>query len=136
LREHRGDDHVAANVAAGVSGVAAHVLLVAEGRIERDDLQPHRGWTDDEWSACVADLEACGWLADGRLTPAGTEVRRWVEERTDALGDQPWDEVGEAVAERVLALLRPMALRIIDAAGIPMPNPMGVPRPAPPTIEG
>lgn len=130
LREHRGDGHVAALVAAGLSGLDAHVTVVASGAVPRDRLQGARGWTDDEWAAAEAGLRARGWLdADGSLTEVGRAGRREVEDRTDRLAAVPWRVLGQDDAERLHALVRPVARAIVDGGAIPYPNPIGVPAP-------
>ena len=45
LREHRGDGHVAALTAAGLDGLDAHVLIVAEQGRSAEDMMRTRGWT-------------------------------------------------------------------------------------------
>jgi hypothetical protein len=130
LREHRGDGHVAALVAAGLDGCEAHLTLVGAGTVPASELQPNRGWTDDEWAAARDRLVARGLLDEsGRLTPAGTELRAWVEERTDALALAPWRSLGEADAERLLELLDQPVRDVVDGGGVPFPNPMGLPSP-------
>ncbi len=54
LREHRGDGHVAALVAADVDAPEALVLrtAVVPGTL-REQFQPARGWTDAEWTAAA-----------------------------------------------------------------------------------
>jgi len=128
VREHRGDGHVAALVAGGIDGCEAHALMVAAGRIRREALQPHRGWTDEEWDGALARLRARGWLdAVGAVTAAGREARAGVEALTDRLAAAPWDHLGAESTARLAALLAPLVERI-DAAGvIPYPNPMGLP---------
>jgi hypothetical protein len=129
LREHRGDGHVAATLAAGLDGLGAHVLVAAEGRVPRSALQPNRGWSDAEWADSEADLTDRDWIEGGEPTEIGRAVRSEIEDRTDALADGPWHGVGDDATERVIDLVRPLAERIIDHGGIPIPNPMGVPRP-------
>jgi hypothetical protein len=48
LREHRGDGHFAALVTAGIDGCEALVLRCALD-LRREDVQPARGWTDEQW---------------------------------------------------------------------------------------
>jgi hypothetical protein len=89
LREHRGDGHVAALVAAGLDGCQAHVSFVATGAISRSVLQPSRGWTDEEWEAAERALIERGWLDEadtGVLTPTGAAARREIEEAHRRLG--------------------------------------------------
>src|SRR6266568_1974012 len=66
LREHRGDGHFAALVAADIDGCEALVLRTGAD-LAREQLQPVRGWTDEEWEQAAARLIGRGWLAeDGR----------------------------------------------------------------------
>jgi hypothetical protein len=128
LREHRGDGHVVALSAAGLDGCESHVTLVAAGALDREVLQPARGWTDEEWQNAVARLQARGWLdGDGRITDAGRTGRREVERRTDELALGPWRALGDEGAARVLELATPFARELADRGAFPVPNPIGVP---------
>ena len=130
LREHRGDGHVAALVAAGLDGCEAHLTLAGTGTVPASELQPHRGWSDDEWREARDRLVERGLLDDGgMLTPAGAEVRGWVEERTDEAALAPWLSLGKVASERLLTLLEAPVRRVVEGGGVPFPNPMGMPRP-------
>lgn len=130
LREHRGDGHVAALVDAELDGCQAHALAAAGGVTPRQALQPHRGWSDEEWHQAEQALRERGWLdVRGALTEAGRAARARVETRTDTLALPPLRHLGAARAERLIALLEPMATAVRDAEAIPFPNPMGLPRP-------
>ncbi len=131
LREHRGDGHVVANVAAGIDGLEAHVLQAASGAVPRDWLQRARGWTDDDWTAAAARLQARGWIQGDSLTPAGALVRAEVERVTDELAAAPWSTLGPAATAALAAGLRPLTEAVIESGEIPFPNPIGVPRPSP-----
>ncbi|GGQ25579.1 SCO6745 family protein [Streptomyces roseolilacinus] len=124
LREHRGDGHVAALVAADLDGCEA-LALRAGTDLPRAELQPYRGWTDEEWAAAVARLAARGLLApDGTATEAGRRLRTRVEAATDAAASRPWagDPAG---TEAVAAALAPLAAGC--ARALRFPNPIGVP---------
>jgi hypothetical protein len=126
LREHRGDGHIAALVAAEITGCQALVLRDALHG-DREQLQPNRGWTDGEWDAAARALAQRGWLDhDGRPTATGQAAHRAVEDRTDQLAAQPWTTLSSADQNRLSDLLTPLA----DAAGavVPYPNAMGLPR--------
>jgi hypothetical protein len=130
LREHRGDGHVLAAVALGLRGLDAGVTHVATGVTQREMLQKSRGWTDDEWDASVRRLQDGGYLTiDGRLTGHGEELRRELEETTDRLAAGPVEQVGRRGIEKIIELATPLARRIIDDSIVPVPNPIGVPRP-------
>ena len=131
LREHRGDGHVAALVAAGLDGCEAHGTLVATGAVPASQLQPNRGWSDDEWAAARDRLTARGILAgDGSLTSEGAALRQRVEDMTDDLALAPWKAIGERAAERLIDLLERPVRAIVRGSGVPFPNPMGLPAPA------
>jgi hypothetical protein len=129
LREHRGDGHVLAAVHAGLGGLETTLTHIGDGVLGRADIQPHRGWSDAQWDAAVERLRARGILdPDGRLTEAGRELRRRIEADTDRLAAAPVVELGDDV-ERLLELAVPLSRAVIDRGVVPVPNPMGVPRP-------
>ncbi len=130
LREHRGDGHVLAGVTAGLSGLDATLTLVATGAVPREAIQPNRGWTDDDWDESVLRLQAAGLLDDGgQLTEAGRALRRTIEDATDRLAAAPVERLGPARAERVIDVAAPISRRLIDDGLVPVPNPIGAPRP-------
>jgi hypothetical protein len=130
LREHRGDGHVLASVGAGLRGLDATVSFVATGVITRELIQPSRGWSDDDWTQSQRRLRARGILdRDGRLTKTGGALRRDIEELTDRLAAAPVERLGETGIERAIELAAPISRHLIDTGVIPVPNPIGAPRP-------
>jgi len=128
LREHRGDGHVVALTAAGVDGCESHVSLVAAGALNREVLQPNRGWTDEEWEAAAGRLWDRGWLAeDGTVSEAGRAARHEIERHTDELALGPWQALGDTRSERLAELVTPFTRRIVDNGAFPVPNPIGAP---------
>jgi hypothetical protein len=141
LREHRGDGHVAALVAADLGGVEALALRAAVDRAgdgagsrvvagwTREQMQPARGWTDADWDAADSRLAGRGLLAaDGAATAAGLALHREVEVATDRCAARPWAALGPARLAELTGLLEPIARAC--AAALPVPNPVGVPAPA------
>jgi hypothetical protein len=129
-REHRGDGHVAALTANGVGPCEAHVLRLAADGSPLDTIQPYRGWSADDWAASIEQLRIRQWLdATGNLTPRGRAVREEVEAATDRLASEPLAYLSEADHERLVAGLRLVTGRLVDAGEIPYPNPIGVPQP-------
>ncbi|MEV4742971.1 hypothetical protein [Streptomyces sp. NPDC049555] len=123
LREHRGDGHVAALVAAGLDGCESLVLR-AGSDVPRSELQPYRGWTDEEWEAAARRLAARGLLgADARVTEAGQALLAGVEEATDRAAGRALEGAPDA---ELAAALAPLA-RACTAA-LRFPNPIGLPR--------
>jgi hypothetical protein len=130
LREHRGDGHVLAAVSAGLGGLDATLTLVATGAITREVIQPNRGWSDEDWEGSLRHLQARGTLdRDGRLTRAGGALRREIEDLTDRLAAGPVEQLGETGVERAIDLALPISRHLIDSGVVPVPNPIGAPRP-------
>jgi hypothetical protein len=128
LREHRGDGHVAALVAAGLDGCEA-LALRAGLDLSRELLRPIRDWSEAEWDQAAARLARRGWLSPGgQATPAGAAAYRAVEDATDLAAARPWEQLGPAGTGRLAALLLPIARAC--AAELPFPNPVGLPAPA------
>jgi hypothetical protein len=135
LREHRGDGHAAALVAADIDG--AEALALRDGLEQaaagpapdggaRARMLPIRGWTDDQWDAAIARLAGRGLLRpDGTATRAGADLRAAVEEATDAAAARPWAALAASAADELADSLLPIALAC--ATAVPYPNPIGVP---------
>jgi hypothetical protein len=140
LREHRGDGHIAALVAADIDGPEALALRAgvdlaaggAQGQSAggwgRGQLQPARGWTDEEWDAAVTRLTARGLLQPGgSATAAGAKLHERIELATDRAAARPWAALGGEAARELARLLLPVARAC--AVALPYPNPVGVPAP-------
>jgi hypothetical protein len=125
LREHRGDGHVAALVAADVSGIESLVWRAGID-LPRAVLQENRGWTDEEWDAAVRRLRDRGWLdADAKVTAEGRRAHDEVEAATDRAALRPWQVTGADATARLEALLDPLALACRDV--FPAETPLGLP---------
>jgi hypothetical protein len=130
LREHRGDGHVMACVGAGLRGLDASVTHVATGAYPRSLIQPTRGWTDEDWAASERRLQARGLLdSGGRLTKSGGSLRRDIESLTDRLAAGPVERIGETGIKEAIMLAAPVSRSLMDGGVVPVPNPVGVPRP-------
>lgn len=138
LREHRGDGHIAALVAADLDAPEALALRAGVDRASdvshvvagwrREQMQPARGWTDKEWDAAGARLGDRGLLQpDGTATAAGVALHQDIEHATDVAAARPWTALGDGQLEELAGLLRPVT--IACAAVLPVPNPVGVPAP-------
>ena len=117
LREYRGDGHIAALVAAGITGLEAGVLHCAlESTWTRKAWQATRAYSDDEWDAAEASLVERDWLSEpGVLSASGTERREAVEAATDVMGLAPWEALGEARTARLVELVKPLSRAVVDA---------------------
>jgi hypothetical protein len=131
LREHRGDGHVAALLAAGISGREAHVLHSAAGRVAREVLTISRDYTDEEWDALTERLIARGLLtSDGGLSDEGRALKDDVEARTDRLALSAYDALSDDEVRRLTDLTKPLARAVVAAGDIGSLNPIGLGLPA------
>jgi hypothetical protein len=121
LREHRGDGHVSALVAAELSGLEALVSHTATGQgFVTEFAQASRGWSEEEWKSAAEALTARGVLgADGALAPAGEELRAQVEEETDRLAAAPWQHLGDEGTEEVVRIGAAMTRLAVKAGAFP-----------------
>jgi hypothetical protein len=121
LREHRGDGHICALMAAGLSGLEALVSHVATGQgFLPEFARSNRGWSQDQWDAATADLEARGLLdPGGALTEAGLTRRAQIEDDTDRMAAPPWRHLGDERTEEVVRIGKAMTRAAVTAGAFP-----------------
>jgi hypothetical protein len=125
LREHRGDGHFAALAAADIDGCEAVVLRCGLD-LRKEDLQPVRGWTDEQWDAARGRLASRGWMRpDGALTDTGRDAHMAVEAATDLAASRPWARLGPKATAETIKVLTPLAQAC--ASVLPSRSPSGVP---------
>ncbi len=113
LREYRGDSHLAACLAAGLSGLESNILTELWIGWEPLAYTATRGWSDEAMAQAMAALRERGLADGGTLTEAGKRVRDSIEEATDAamrpltaaIGGELDDVVERCteIAERIVA---------------------------------
>ncbi|MGC5320417.1 SCO6745 family protein [Micromonospora arida] len=124
LREHRGDGHVAALVAAGLDPVETLAWRVAEGMSPVNLFG--RGWSEEQWGAARERLVQRGWLtSDGAATDHSRAAFQAVEDATDRAAAHPWEALGRDDTNRLRELLEPMARACHTL--IPEGSPIGLP---------
>ncbi len=121
LREHRGDGHIAALLAAGLDPLEALVSHTATGKgFTSKWALDTRGWTREEWDAAAVRLKDRGLLdAEGELTEAGTELRKDLEESTDRMDTAPYEHLGAAGVERLTELASGFLMTALGAGAFP-----------------
>jgi hypothetical protein len=121
LREHRGDGHLAALVAAGIDGVQANQLT--ELWVGWDPLAytGSRAWSPESMAAGTSSLESRGLVADGALTDAGRALREDLETATDTSVRAAVEAIGDDL-DRVVARLDEWATAIVERGWFP-PDP-------------
>ncbi|MFD4502901.1 hypothetical protein [Streptomyces sp. NPDC058457] len=121
LREHRGDGHLAALLAAGLDGLEAVVTHTATGKgMAPKWVFATRGWSQDDWDAAVARLRERGLLdAAGELTGAGVALRAEIEAETDRLDRAPYERLGADGVGRLTELAAGFARAAVAAGAFP-----------------
>ncbi|GAA1361121.1 SCO6745 family protein [Streptomyces beijiangensis] len=121
LREHRGDAHLTALLAAGLDPLEALVSHTATGKgTALRWVLATRGWTRTEWDAAVERLRTRGLLdADGKLTEAGTQLRRDLETETDRLDAAPYEHLGAEGVARLTELAGGFLMTAFAAGAFP-----------------
>ena len=118
VREHRGDAHAAAAVAAGLGAVEMNVLTELWTGMPLGAYSGSRGWSPEAIGAATVRLEQRGWVRDGALTGAGREQRRAVEAATD-LAEQPVVEALGDDLPSVVERLDAWSTRCVAAGAFP-----------------
>ncbi|MER5363174.1 hypothetical protein [Streptomyces sp. NPDC002785] len=121
LREHRGDGHLAALVAAGLDPVEALVSHTATGKgMNPNWILATRGWHRSDWDAAVERLRGRGLLdGEGELTEAGVALRADLEEATDRMDRAPYEHLGAEGVERLTELARGFLFTAASAGAFP-----------------
>lgn len=134
LREHRGDGHVAALLAADLDVPESEVLMAAWAgdRLDLPMLRRTRGITDESWAAARARLAARGLLTGtGGLTDAGRSLRDRTEAVTDTAAAAPYARLGRDGTRRLWQLTGDLSQALLDAGRIRSVTPVGAPWPPP-----
>lgn len=118
VREHRGDSHVAAALAAGLSAVEMNVLTELWIGMPLLSYTATRGWPPEAMQHAVGRLESRGWVRDGGLTDQGRAGRVSIERRTDEQEQPIVDALGDRLDE-VCARLNGWGQRCIEAGAFP-----------------
>ncbi|WP_433800922.1 SCO6745 family protein [Actinomycetospora sp. CA-084318] len=120
-REHRGDAHLGACVAAGIDGLEANILTELRAGFDLYEYTGTRGWSPEAMDAAAARLTARGLLADGALTAAGRDARQQIEAATDLAQHRVVEALGSGLDDLV-ATLGAWADRVVAAGWFP-PDP-------------
>lgn len=103
FREHRGDSHVAACVAAGIDPVEMNVMTELYVGMPLASYSASRGWDEATLQAAATRLQDRGLLDNGALTAAGQTFRASIEDRTDDAQQSIIDAIGDDLDSAVEA---------------------------------
>ncbi|NMO93222.1 SCO6745 family protein [Actinomycetospora sp. TBRC 11914] len=122
LREHRGDGHIAALLAAGIGGTESHVLSALDMGIHpAESFGRIHHLPKQRLAAVMAGLRERGLIDDdGRFTDAGRATKQRIEDLTDELAAPPFDALPDAELDELVRDLEPLTTTLV-AAGIPSP---------------
>lgn len=119
VREHRGDGHTAAWIAAGCDPIEITVLTELWWGVEIGSYIRTRGWSDDQVEQAVERLTARGLVRDRAFTDEGRSFRREIERATDAMESPVVNALGDDAGE-LFAILEPWPRAIVEAGGYPV----------------
>ncbi|MET0701508.1 MAG: hypothetical protein ABWY93_17785 [Mycobacterium sp.] len=127
LREHRGDGHIAALLAAGVSGRESNVLHSAAGGVPAAFIRRSRDYDDEEWQGCCDSLAQRGLLeADMSLTAAGHDLKEHIEAVTNTVALSALDALDDREVETLFNTLGPITRLVVSGGDLPAETPMGL----------
>lgn len=113
LREHRGDVHNVALVAAGIGGTEAHVLGALYTRIPAEKYGRVNHLPAAQLAAVVDGMRARGLIdASGGLSGAGRETRERIESLTDELDAPAYASLTPAELDQLVADLEPISVAL------------------------
>jgi hypothetical protein len=118
VREHRGDSHVAACVAAGLGPCEMNIVTELWVGYSMGEYSNTRGWSSEVTEAAIAHLTVAGLIANWELTDDGRDFRATVEQRTDAAQRTLVEALGDRL-EPLLATVGPWSDRCIAAGVFP-----------------
>ena len=118
VREHRGDGHIAACIAAGLDPVAMNVLTELWVGMPFGTYSATRGWTPDQLAAAADRLRSDGLLDGDALTARGREWRDGLEATTDSTQAPLIAAIGSPLDD-IVAQLDEWSGRCIAAGAFP-----------------
>jgi hypothetical protein len=118
VREHRGDSHIAAWLAADLDAIEVGVLTDPWRGQPLKSWVRTRGWTEDELDATCDSLRSRGLLEGDDLTNAGRALRDDIEAATDVMERRMIDALGDD-ADRFFTLLDGWCELVVAAGGYP-----------------
>jgi hypothetical protein len=116
LREHRGDGHICALMAARIGGLEAHVLLAIDAGIPARSFGRIHHLPSTLLTDLIDQMKDRGLIEDeATFTPAGRQAKDRVEALTDELAVAPYEVLETAELDELMAALEPLAQQLIAA---------------------
>jgi hypothetical protein len=118
VREHRGDGHLGALVAAGLDAVEANVLTERWLGFAVGEYSVTRGFGSEALADGVSRLQARGWMEGDELTDSGRAARAAIEASTD-VGQQALIQACGDDLDEVVASAAEISTRLVEARSFP-----------------
>jgi hypothetical protein len=116
LREHRGDGHIAALVVEGVGGLEAHALFALDMNMPAGKFGRIHHLPAAQLAALTGGMRDRGLIGDdGWLSEQGRAAKQRVESLTDDLAAKPYESLEPDELEELMAILEPLATRLVAA---------------------
>ena len=117
LREHRGDGHVAALIAAGIGGTEAHVLHALSEGMPAEKFGRVHHLPAARLARVVNGMRARGLIDEtGWLSDTGRTTKERIESLTDELALPTYSSLAPSELDQLIADLEPITAAL-DAAG-------------------
>jgi hypothetical protein len=118
LREHRGDGHIVALMAAGIGGLESHVLCALDmGIYPAESFGRIHHLPRARLAELMDGLRRRGLIDEsGHLTEAGRAAKDRIESLTDALAAAPYEILDPDELDELTRALEPMSRRLEAAA--------------------
>ena len=120
-REHRGDSHIAACVAAGLDPVEMNIVTELWVGMPIHTYSATRGWSAEQLGAAAERLRARGHMEGDELSSAGMTFRSEIEATTDRL-EQPLInalDAGPVPSGTLIEMLGEWSQRCVAAGAFP-----------------
>ncbi|MEO5898785.1 MAG: hypothetical protein ABIR68_01475 [Ilumatobacteraceae bacterium] len=118
VREHRGDGHLAAAIAAGYELRTLNVLTELWLGFAPGEYSGTRGMSPEQVADTLAELQRAGLAEGNALTAAGRGARDALEAATDVSQDSLVTALGERI-ESIIAAAEVISERIVAARAFP-----------------
>jgi len=117
LREHRGDGHIAALLAAGIGGTQAHVLHALSENIPAQKFGRIHHLAADRLGRVVDGMRARGLVdTSGWISDIGRKTKERIESLTDDLAAPAYSSLEPGELDQLIADIEPISAKL-DAAG-------------------
>lgn len=114
LREHRGDGHITALMAAGIGRLESHVVFALGNGIPAEKFGRIHHLPAGELATVIDGVRARGWIGeDGWLNDEGRAVHARVEAMTDDLAAAPYEALSARELDELQSLLEPIATLLL-----------------------